>query len=395
MRPDDFEQGFPGRFVRVTGRGGKAGWAFIPDDLPPDDDFVDLEIASAAERAGIALGNLNGSGRMLRNPTLLLQPFMRREALASSRIEGTRAEFDQLILFEAADPGTPQDPDIQEVTNYLHTVYSGWQRPRERPFSTGFIMELHQQLMDGVRGSTKGPGVLRPNQVMIGSGGDDISNARFVPPPPEEVRELLERLCDYIVAPSKLPALVRLALIHYQFEAIHPFQDGNGRLGRILMPLILGEWQMLDLPLLYLSEYFEDHRSEYVDALYAVSQRGAWKEWVLFTLLAIEHQSCDAMIRSQYLLTLREDLREKYQAGKSTNTLRIVDLLFEMPAVTISRAATYLDITNPAASRIVGQLVEDGVLEEVTGFRRNRIFVARGIVAAMTQRPSEERQDQD
>jgi Fic family protein len=154
------------------------------------------------------------------------------------------------------------------------------------------------------------------------------------------------------------------------------------------MPLILKEWQLLDLPVLYLSEYFEDHRDEYVDGLYAVSQRGAWKEWVLFVLLAVEQQSRDAMVRSQYLLALREELRERYQAGKSTNALRIVDFLFEMPAITIARAATELEITPSAASRIVGQLVADGVLEEVTGYRRNRVFVAREIVAAMTHRPS-------
>jgi Fic family protein len=190
------------------------GWAFVPNDLPPSLDFFDLEIASAAERAAIALGNLNGSGRMLRNPTLLLRPFIRREALASSRIEGTRAEFDQLILFEASNPAGHQDPDLQEVTNYLQTVQSGWQRPPERPLSTGFLMELHQQLLSGVRGSTKGPGKLRPHQVVIGRSGDDLLTARFVPPPPEEVRELLDRLCRYIVAPSQLPALVRLSRIH-------------------------------------------------------------------------------------------------------------------------------------------------------------------------------------
>jgi Fic family protein len=364
---------------------GQPGWAFFPNLLPPTIQF-DRDIAYASERAALALGNLNGSGRMLPNPTLLLQPFMNREALASSRIEGTRAEFDQLVLMEASEDGNVSDPDIQEVANYIRALNTGWHKPAERQFSPGFLMELHQQLLAGVRGSTKSPGALRSIQVIIGNRNDDLQRARFVPPPPEMVRGLLEDLCRYIEMETDIPALVRLAVIHYQFEAIHPFLDGNGRLGRLLMPLILGTWGALDIPLLYLSEYFEDHRDEYIDALYAVSQRGAWNEWILFTLRAIEQQASDAQIQCKKLLGLQEELRLRYQAGRSDSVMQIIDSLFARPALNIKQAATHAQITPAAAGRIIDTLVRDGILEEVTGQKRNRLFLARGIMDVMRQR---------
>lgn len=389
MKPGDFADGYPGQCVKVLMREGESGWAFIPDDLPPD-LHMDDDLASATERATWALGNLNGSGRWLPNPALLIQPFMRREALASSRIEGTRAEFDQLVLLEAIDEEEIQDLDIQEVANYLKALRSGWNKPKDRPTSVGFMMELHQELLSGVRGSTKNPGELRSMQVMIGRRGDNVASARFVPPPADQVRGLLESLCAYIEAPSTLPALIRLALIHYQFETIHPFEDGNGRLGRLLMPLILGNWGLLDLPLLYLSEFFEDHRDEYVDALFAVSQRGAWKEWILFTLRAVERQSADAMYRGRHILESRERLRQRYQAGRSTSILQIVDMLFERPAITVGQAAERTAITYAAANKAIQTLVKDGVIEEATGNRRNRVFIAPQVMAAMTMRVIDE-----
>lgn len=387
MIPSDFTAESPGTIVRIPSRTGQQGWAFVPNSLPPSIQF-DQGITSAAERAALALGNLNGSGRILPNPTLLLRPFMSREALASSRIEGTRADFDQLVLMEASEDGEISDPDIQEVTNYIRALHTGWHKPVERSFSPGFMMELHQQLLSGVRGSTMNPGALRHVQVLIGNRNDDLLHARFVPPPPEMVRDLLEDLCRYIEARSDLPLPVRLALIHYQFEAIHPFMDGNGRLDRLLMPLILGTWGALDIPLLYLSEYFEDHRDEYIDALYAVSQRGAWNEWILFTLGAIEQQADDAVIRGRQLLDLREKLRLLYGAGRSTSVMQIIDHLFARPSLTVKQAATYAQITPAAAGRIIDALVQDGVLEEVTGQKRNRVFLARGIMDVMTQRRS-------
>lgn len=385
MIPADFTANSPGTMIRVPSRTGQQGWAFVPHPLPRYID-MDHEMSIAAERAALALGNLNGTGRMIPNPTLLIRPFMRREALASSRIEGTRAEFEQLVMVEVAEDGEITDPDLQEVANYVAALHSGWYKPSERPFTPGLMMELHQQLLAGVRGSTKGPGSLRTKQVIIGSHNDDLLNARFVPPPPELVRELLEALCLYIESDQDIPSLVRLALIHYQFETIHPFMDGNGRLGRLLMPLILGIWGKLELPLLYLSEYFEEHREEYIDHLYGVSQRNAWKEWVLFTLAAIEQQSNDAVLRGQQLLQLREDFRIRYQSARSGSVLPIVDRLFERPALSVKLAMTYANISKAAAGKIIDRLVDDGILTEVTGQKRNRVFVAWDIVRVMSQR---------
>lgn len=387
-----FTEHAPGTLVQIVTLSGEPGLAFVPALLPPS-LVVDRDIAVAAERAALALGNLNGSGRMLPNPTLLYRPFMRREALASSRIEGTQADFDQLVLFEASDVEDASDPDVQEVRNYLAALDSGWTKPVERQYSPGFLMELHRQLLQGVRGSNMSPGSLRNVQVHIGVAGQPLTQARFVPPPPDFVRELLENLCVYIEQSDNLPSLVRLAVIHYQFETIHPFMDGNGRLGRLLMPIILGHWGLLELPLLYLSEYFEDHKREYVDHLLAVSQQGAWKDWVLFTLDAIEQQANDAVLRGQQILHLREDYRLRYQQKqRGATVLSIVDFLFEQPALTIRRAAELSGVTVRAATRAIDSLVADGVLREATGQQRNRIFAAPEIIAAMSARtPSDAR----
>lgn len=357
----------------------------MPHPLPPD-ITMDAELTDLHDRAVHALGVLNGLGRMLPNPHLLIQPFVRREALASSRIEGTRAEYDQLILFEAAHTDVDTEPDIREVVNYIQALGAGWNRAPERPISLSLVRELHQQLMSGVRGTNKHPGSLRPIPVLIGGPRDDLIGARFVPPPPSEVPGLLDDLVRFILAPSHLPALVRLALVHYQFETIHPFEDGNGRLGRLLMPLVLKDWKLLEQPILYLSEYFERHRDAYIDHLYTVSQRGAWREWIIFTLLAVEFQARDAVDRGHALLRLRENYRARYQRGTSIKVLPILDRLFELPSITVTDAGTAADITFSAASRNIDRLVSDGILIEWTGQRRNRVYLAPEILDAILGR---------
>lgn len=382
VKPEEFAKDSPGRMVAVTSVRGQAGWAFVPDPLPPDVQ-IDSELAKAAESAGIALGNLNGLGRMLPNPLLLIRPFVGREALASSRIEGTRADFNQLVLVQAGRADVEADPDIQEVTNYIQALMAGWSRPRERPFSAGYITELHHLLMTGVRGQHKNPGELRTVQVIVGGPMDDLARARFVPPPPNDVRDLLEDLTRFITADTCFPALIRLALIHYQFETIHPFLDGNGRLGRLLMPLILNTWKLLDYPLLYLSEYFERHRDEYIDRLFAVSQQGAWKEWILFTLRAVEHQSNESFARSKYLLGVREQLRTQYQTRRSGHILTVIDRLFERPAITYQDVVELTGVAFNTARTIIQGLVSDEVLVEATGRKRNQVFLAPQIYSAI------------
>jgi Fic family protein len=364
MNPGDFLPGSPGTLIDIVSRTGNPGWAFVPHPLPLHIE-IDATIATGAERAALALGNLNGSGRMLPNPTLLYQPFMRREALASSRIEGTQAEFGQLVLFDASMKSDTPDPDIEEVHNYLAALETGWSKPPDRAISPGFIMELHQQLLTGVRGASLNPGALRLVQVHIGGRSGDLVSARFVPPSADFVRDLVENLCNYIQDGDDLPFLVRLALIHYQFETIHPFMDGNGRLGRLLMPIILGAWGHLDQPC------------------------GTWKEWILFILNAIEAQANDAFLRGQNLLQLRENLRARFMhAPRPGTVLPLIDRLFENPAITRFQVAELAGITPQAAARSIELLVAEGVLEEVTGQKRNRVFLAPAIVAAMTARRS-------
>ncbi len=389
MNPSSFAPDAPGQLVSIASASGKSAWAFVPSPLPPD-LIADHGISEATARATLALGNLNGVGQMLRNPNLLIRPFVQREALASSRIEGTKADYGQLVLLEASDDemAESEDPDLQEVANYTRTLFSGWHRPTDRPFSTGFLMELHSQLLDGVRGSEMNPGRLRSIQVLVGTQNDDTSSARFVPPPPEMVRGLLDDFCLYVVSDRQYASLVRLALIHYQFETIHPFMDGNGRLGRLLLPLTLGLWGELDLPLLYLSEYIEDHRDEYIEHLFNVSSKGDWRSWILFMLEAIERQAKESYLRIRELNDLREELRHRYQERTSGKTIQMIDQLFDKPSLTVKSTAKILNVAIPTATRIVDELVKDGVIEEITGRKRDRVFISRPIMDVMFARVS-------
>lgn len=381
MKPEDFEEPFPGRMAMFTDSLGEKAWAFVPHELPVSIVY-DEELTSAAVSAAMALGRLDGSAMHVQNPALFLRPFISREALASSRIEGTRADYNQLILFEAAEEDEEDNPDIQEVRNYIDALFEGWSAQPEREFSPGFIMDLHRILLSGVRGERKSPGMLRQSQVFIGGPLDNAQTARFIPPPPSEVRPLLENLCAFVEEASPLSPLIRIAIAHYQFETIHPFLDGNGRLGRLLIPLWLHRWGQLSKPMLYVSEYFEHHRDQYIEHLYRVSQRGAWKEWILFSLQAIEFQAADAQQRSERLWRLREQWMAEYRSG---STGQIIDALFIRPAISIKRAAEYAGITPAAAGRIIKRLEDDGVVTEATGGQRNRVYFAEAIAAIILQ----------
>lgn len=391
MKPGDFTSNAPGELIEVISLKGTKGYAFIPRPLPPQFPFT-IEIISALERAASALGELNNLAKFNVGSSMLIQPFVRREALASSRIEGTQAEYDQLILFEEARRDGTGDADLEEVANYVRALESGWRRPPERPFSSGFMMELHQQLMDGVRGSKRNPGRLRSMDVLIGSQGDDFASARFVPPPAGEVRQLLDQLAQYIADDQQLPALIRLALVHYQFETIHPFEDGNGRLGRLILPLLLNAWGLLEQPLFYLSSYFEQNRTQYVDHLLGVSQRGEWSEWIGFVLLAVETQAKDAVARGQRLVSLRESLRSEYQSQRSSaSILSIIDSLFHSPAITVARAMEVSGLGHTRSTSLLRILEEDGILREVSGGKRSLEFLAPPILDAIVSSAPEAR----
>ena len=359
------------------------GIAFLPGLLPPT---LSLEpsVWSLAEEASFALGNLNGLGSRLPSPTLLARPFVRKEALASSRIEGTRAEYEQLVLFEAETDSRDTDSDVREVANHVRATSMAWASDSGFPIlSRSGIAALHKELLEGVRGEYANPGDIRSSYVMIGQPGDTLATARFVPCPPHEIVGRLDNLLRNLQKPEgTVPLLVQLAISHYQFEVIHPFNDGNGRVGRMLIPLILKEWGRLDTPILYLSEYLEQHRDEYIDSLYRISTHGAWQDWIVFFLRAVLIQAEDAWRRGSDLLDLREELRAKYQQPRMARALLLIDSLFERPSLTYGQAREITGLSTPAANSLVRQLVEDGLLFEATGRQRNQIFYAPTIARA-------------
>jgi Fic family protein len=375
MDPRDFTNPTAGRLVR-TSRGAAA---FVPSPLPPPLEPT-WNLVSATTRAQAAVGNLRGVGRTLPNPHLLIQPFARREAVLSSRIEGTEASVSDLLLFEVAPKPAAGQTDVPEVANYIEALNLGLGRLSEIPLSLRFIREVHERLLRGVRGATRAPGEFRRDQNWIGSPGATIETAMFVPPPVPEMHEALDALEKYFHADSELPPLIRIALIHYQFETIHPFLDGNGRVGRLLITFLFQVWGLLDQPLLYLSAFFERHREDYYTLLDA-GRRGKYAEWVLFFLRAVEDQANDAVARANRLLELRDDYRRRVTAARSSALLAAaVDHLFETPALTVVRLRSLLGVTHRAAQMNMQKLVSAGIVTEPPE-GRNRVYLAEGILA--------------
>ncbi len=380
MNPDEFRSSPSGKVIRSP----SGFWAFVPNPLPPVLDWSN-PLAQTLSDADRALGALAGVSNALPNPHLLVRPFVRREAVLSSRIEGTRASLADLYAFEAKQVALLDAPsDVQEVHNYVTALEYGLKRLDTLPMSLRLIRELHARLMKGVRGEGMTPGEFRRSPNWIGPVGSTLETAVFVPPPPNEMQETLGQFEQFLHNESNLPPLVRLGLIHYQFEAIHPFLDGNGRVGRLLISLLLGAWELLPEPLLNLSVYFERNRREYYDHLLAVSQRGAWQAWLEFFLRGIAEQSRDAVQRIQKLQALREQYRTRVQQTRAAaRLLQVVDLLFAQPLVTVAVVQDALKIHFPNAQRYVEQLVVAGILKEITGRERNRIYRAEEIFRAI------------
>jgi Fic family protein len=313
------------------------------------------------------LGLLDGVGRTLPNPYLLARPFIRREAVLSSKIEGTQASLSDVVLLEAGLPSARgAEGDVREVLNYARALEFALHPQGQLPVSLRLIRQLHEILMTGVRGAVPGktPGEFRRSQNWIGPPGCSLEEATFIPPREEEMNQALFALESYLHSNDKLPPLLRLALIHYQFEAIHPFLDGNGRVGRLLVSFLLCEWELLAQPLLYLSAFFERRQSEYYDRLLRVSLHGEWGAWVAFFLEGVSVESRDAVERSQRLRALRDDYRARLQKARaSALPLRLVDALFDRPALTVRQARELLGVTYPAARGNLDKLVAAGILE--------------------------------
>ena len=355
-------------------------WSFVPAKLPPTIQPT-WELARETSDADRKLSELAGTARTLPNPHLLIGPFSRREAVLSSKIEGTVASLSDLMSYEALGSRRTDPADVREVANYVAALEYGLQRVADIPVSLRLMRELHERLMRGVRGGELTPGEFRKRQNWIGDPGCKIADATYVPPPPSEMMAALDEFEKYMHLPSDLPPLVRMAMLHYQFEAIHPFIDGNGRIGRLLISLMLVTEGLLPQPLLYLSAFFERHRSDYYRLLLDVSQRGNWTEWIIFFLRGVAEQAEDAIVRANKLQKLSSEYRDQLQAARAAAALlKLADRLFKTPIITVQAAMKILGQSQPAAQHNIDRLVEAGILEEVTGRQRNRVYVANRIM---------------
>lgn len=378
MRPDAFisqERGV----VRKTLTGF---WAFFPEPLPRRLE-IPPEVVVLLDEATGAVHRLGGIGRLIPNPHLLIGPHLRLEAVLSSRIEGTKTDVGQLLRFEAGQaPPSDEADDAREVQNYVIAMEHGLQRVRDGfPVSIRLFREMHKLLLSGVRGQRRQPGELRESPVWIG--GSTLDNAVFVPPPPDEMGVALADL-ERFLHECELPLLVQLALAHYQFEVVHPFYDGNGRIGRLLIPLMLVLRQALPQPLLYLSAYFEQHRSEYYDHLLVTSQTGDLMPWLTFFLRGVRRQARDAEERTVRLVELQHVMRDQLlDEGRPNSVVRLAEHLYSTPVLTAVRVAAVLGVTRPTAHAAIEALVERGDLTEVTGRERGRIYEAPRIFDAV------------
>jgi Fic family protein len=394
MQPEDFTSSIGGRLINI----GSNRWAFVPHPLPPMLEWhgILLNTLSDADRA---IGQLAAWGGALPgfDPYLLVRPFVNREAVLSSRIEGTQTSITDLYALEAEQPFDSEHrrEDAIEVRNYVRALEHGLERRKTLPVSLRLLREMHAILMDGARGAKRDPGEFRRSQVWIGGTGAKLEQASFVPPPPgQELETALAELERFIHGPSDLPPLVRIALIHHQFEAIHPFLDGNGRIGRLLIALLLVEWQILPQPLLYLSAFFERHRRLYYDHLLAVSTRGTWREWLEFFLEGVAFEARDASIRLSQLSQLQREYRERF-SGMTVNALRAIDSLFGQPIITVRQLERTLGLTFEATRRIVTRLEEADILFEITGRKRDRLYAAKEIIQVLERDSSTLQENQN
>jgi Fic family protein len=352
--------------------------AFVPPALPPDPPLaLSPDLQMLLERATVALGRLDGLAALLPDVELFIYMYVRKEALLSSQIEGTQSSLADLLRFESDQtPGVPLD-DVQEVSRYVAAVNHGLERLRGGfPLSLRLIREIHAVLMSGGRGSEQSPGEFRRSQNWIG--GTRPGVAAFVPPPPEQVLELMSDLERFLHdQPIRTPTLIKAALMHMQFETIHPFLDGNGRSGRLLITLLLCAEGLLAQPILYLSLYFKAHRQTYYDLLGRVRLEGAWEAWLEFFLQGVLETSEGAVAASKAILTLFAEDRSRIEGlGRSSSTtLRVFELLKKKPYLEIPAATTILGLSEPTVSKAVVQLEKLGIVRETTGKQRDRVWV--------------------
>ncbi len=354
---------------------GGSDQPFVPKPLPPDPPLeIDEEMLAALSRADQSLGCLDGVIQTIPNPDLFVAMYVRREAVLSSQIEGTQSTLQDLLAaeLEPAAPGLPDD--VEEVVNYVHAMNYGIHRLATLPLSKRLVREIHAELLRSGRGAHRMPGEFRRDQNWIGPEGAPIERATFVPPPVPQMHEALDDLERFLNEDHGLPVLVHVGLAHAQFETIHPFIDGNGRVGRLLITFQLVHRRILHRPLLYLSHYLKQNRSEYYDRLMSIRQRGDWEGWLRFFLRGVAQTATEATETAQSILVLRERDRTAIQERTGLNGVRLHDLLFERPLVNVNLVKDQLDVSFATANNLVAQFEQAGLLREITGGRRRRVF---------------------
>lgn len=362
-----------GRYVRQP-----AGYrAFIPAPLPPNPPLQISEgLLTILSLADQSLGRLDASADFLPNPDLFVGMYVRKEAVLSSQIEGTQASLVDLLEYEAGAAHRKLPTDVAEVVNYIKAMNYGLERVKDLPLSNRLIREIHRELLEGVRGQQMTPGEFRRRQNWIGAPGCDLADAIFVPPPPDEMERAMGDLEKYIHSDPPLPTLIKIGLIHSQFETIHPFLDGNGRVGRLLISFFLCQQGVLKRPLLYLSSFFKQYRDEYYACLQAVRDTGDWERWLRFFLTAVWKVSQEAADTAHQILLMREEHRRMIQQGVSSSASgwELLDHLYDWPYLTVDGAKELLNVSYPTANNLISNLVELGLLREVTGRQRGRLF---------------------
>lgn len=378
MNKNDFSESKSGRLVNTP----QGFLAFVPNPLPPP-LALDMGLALALSKADAALSELSGLGGQLPNPHLLISPYIRREAVLSSRIEGTKASLSELLIDEIEDGNakSTSSDDIKEIRNYVRALEHGIATLPRLPLSLRLIREIHAKLMEGVRGEKMTPGEFRRSQNWIGPTGSTPMTAAFVPPPVDEMNDCLGEWEKFLHVRDLIPDLIQCAMMHVQFETIHPFLDGNGRVGRLLVSFFLMERGRLSQPLLYLSAFIDAHKNDYYDLLQRVRTHGDWLSWIRFFLQGVTEIATEAGQQAKELHRLREQYRA--QLRDKPNALVLINELFTNPYMTVARATKVLGKTHPTAKAAITVLEKNQVLKEITGRQWGRFYVCGPVLDAL------------
>jgi Fic family protein len=384
----DIKQSLSGKIVKSP----KGYNAYIPNPLPPKIEWT-TQLVNTLSRANYLLGKLAREGNKLPNPYLLIRPFITREAVLSSRIEGTNATIGEILAHDAGISVNQSPDDLQEIQNYIKALDFGLKRLDNLPLSLRLIKEIHEQLMQDVRGSHASPGEFRKTQNWIGLPGCTLNTAKFIPPPVDHLMDCLGELEKFLYD-RQLPALIHIALCHYQFEAIHPFLDGNGRVGRLLITLLLIKHKMLPSPLLYLSAFFEATRDEYYKQLFDVSSKNTWQDWLIYFLNGVALQSEDVLDRAEQINNLLNKWKLQVTSGSSNVPITIVNHFAVNPYLTTKKIAKELQLAYSTAERAINKLLGKNIIKQVNNKKRDKVYCATEILSIL-EKPTKIHNDEE